>query len=296
MVNTYRFRNRLPKAGEGKSPRAQLDATRDANSVVTLWLYDVIDSWGGYWGISADEVRKALDEFPASQVSEIHVHVNSPGGDVFEAAAINNILAAHPAPVKVMVDGLAASAASVVAVRADELVMGVGTELMIHDVWTIVIGSSEDLLSAAAMVDKTSNDLAAQYAAKAGGDTATWRAAMLAETWYTADEAVEAGLADRVGTLSEADQVEAVSEGDDDLAEELLLAASIENLPRARAALAHAARPIREPVATPATAIARAVAREGKTPVEAAEVVDIAAYQAKAEAAAYKARAAAIRK
>jgi len=251
-MSAYRFRDHLPKPGEGKNPRAELDATRDSAGIVTLWLYDVIDSWGGFWGISANEVRQALEEFPASQVTEIHVHVNSPGGDVFEASAINNVLAAHPAKVKVMVDGLAASAASVVAVRADELVMGLGTELMIHDVWTIAIGNASTLRSAADLADKLSDDIAIQYALKAGGDPETWREAMLAETWYSAEEAVAAGLADRVGTLSESDPVESVTEGETDLGEELLLAASIlTNAPRARAALARGARPVHPSEETP---------------------------------------------
>ena len=170
------------------------------------------------------------------------MHLNTPGGDVFEAAAINNILAAHPAPVKVMVDGLAASAGSIIAVRADECVMGVGTELMIHDAWTIAFGPASDLIKAAELVDKLSDNLAAQYAMKAGGTAEEWRAVMLAESWYTADEAVAAGLADRVGTLTAADPVETVTEGEDDLLEELF-AASLVASPRAHAALARGTRP-----------------------------------------------------
>lgn len=269
-MSAYRFRNRLPKPGEGKSPRAQLDASQDAGGIVVLWLYDVIDSWGGFWGTSADEVRQALEAFPASQVTAIHVHVNSPGGDVFEAAAINNILAAHPAAVTVMVDGLAASAASVVATRADECVMGVGTEMMIHEASTIVWGTASDLQAAASLCDKVSGDVASQYAMKGGGDPQQWRDLMLANTWFTAQEAVDAGLADRVGTLTEADPVQSVTEGDDESEADLLFAASLAGLdssPRAAAALARAHHvaviPDTEPTArqpaAPVAALAEAV-------------------------------------
>jgi len=117
-----------------------------------------------------------------------------------EGVAIANVLRQHPADVTVWVDGLAASAGSVIAMAGDEIVMGIGAQLMIHDAWGRALGPADEMRQAAAMLDSTSDAIAATYAARAGGTTAEWRAVMVAETWYTAEEAVAAGLADRVAT------------------------------------------------------------------------------------------------
>jgi hypothetical protein len=96
------------------------------------------------------------------------------------------------------IDGLAASAASFIATGADEVVMGKNTQLMIHDAWGLVVGPAIDMRDMADRLDKISNNIASVYASKAGGSTDDWRGHMLAETWYDAEEAVTAGLADRV--------------------------------------------------------------------------------------------------
>lgn len=195
---TYRFRDRLPAAGEGKAPRAELSAVVGNDGVGRLYLYDVIDSWGGYWGTSASEVALALGEI-GNDVTDLHVHINSPGGEVYEAIAIKNLLAAHPAKVTAVVDGIAASAASFIAASADELVMGDNTELMIHDAMIGIFGNAADHRAYADDLDRVSDNIASIYATKAGGDVADWRATMIAERWYSAQESVDAGLADRVG-------------------------------------------------------------------------------------------------
>lgn len=173
-------------------------------SVATIRLYEPIDEWGGWWGLSAEEMADAVDSLPAS-VTEIRLLINSPGGDVFDGTAIFNILAAHPARIVAVVQGLAASAASFIAVAADELVMNPGSMLMIHDPSAVVIGWASDMREMADLLDKIGDNLADLYARKAGGTAAEWRERMLAETWYTAAEAVAAGLADRVEEPSSAD-------------------------------------------------------------------------------------------
>src|SRR5690554_544560 len=112
----------------------------DAPEIATIRLYGPIDSWGGYWGISAKDVGGVLDALPES-VSQIILRINSPGGHVFEGISIMNLLAAHRAKVTAVVDGLAASAASVIAAGADETVMSPGTQMMIHCTSTIVWGN-----------------------------------------------------------------------------------------------------------------------------------------------------------
>lgn len=198
---------------------AKRTSTRPANSeptvaiagtTATIRLYDPIDSWGGWWGMSAAEVADAVDKMPA-EVTEIRLLINSPGGDVFDGVAITNILAAHPARIVAVVQGIAASAASFIATRADELVMNPGSMLMIHDASASVWGWAEDMRQMATLLDQISDNIAGMYAAKAGGTAAEWRQKMLAETWYTADEAVTAGLADSVGAAS-ADDAPAAAE------------------------------------------------------------------------------------
>ena len=173
-------------------------------STATIRLYDPIDEWGGWWGMSAAEMADAVDALP-SNVTDIRLLINSPGGDVWDGVAIMNILAAHPARVTAVVQGLAASAASFIAVGVDELVMNPGSMLMIHDASTVAYGWAEDLRQMADLLDKVSDNIAGMYASKAGGTPVDWREKMRAETWYTADEAVTAGLADRVRAASEED-------------------------------------------------------------------------------------------
>lgn len=195
-MRSYRFRGSIPPSAATKRPvRAQVISSTEGG-LGRLHLDDVIDSWGGDWGISAREFTGALAEL--GDVSSIELHINSPGGEVYEGIAILNALRRHPARVTAVVDGLAASAASFIATGADELVMAPTTELMIHDAWGIGIGPASEMHALGDRLDGISNNIASVYQEKAGGQVADWRALMLAETWYSAVEAVEAGLADRI--------------------------------------------------------------------------------------------------
>ncbi len=130
----YRFHGRANPVNRQRTPiRAELMVEDgEAAGSAKLFLYDPIDSWGGIWGVSAKEFLTALGELPEG-TEEIRLHINSPGGEVYEGIAILNALRAHPARVVAVVDGLAASAASFIATGADEVVMSENTELMIHD-------------------------------------------------------------------------------------------------------------------------------------------------------------------
>ena len=190
----YRFRGHLRPGSDVH--RASLLQTDAQDGVATLRLYDPIDSWGGEWGVSAKEFAKALAEL--GDVSEIRLHINSPGGEVFEAIAIMNQLRSHPARVVAVVDGLAASAASFIACSADETVMGRNAQMMIHDAWGLCVGNAQDMRDLSDRLDKISDNIASVYAAKSGDSIEDARAAMLEETWYSAEEAVAARLADSV--------------------------------------------------------------------------------------------------
>lgn len=179
------------------------DSSMVNGKIATLRMYGPIDSWGGYWGVSAKDVSTALDSF-GDGVTEIRVRINSPGGEVWEAMAILNMLRAHGAKTVAIVDGLAASAASVIAAGCDETVMSPGTQLMIHDASSFTYGDAAEMRKCAEFLDSTSNAIASIYTETAGGSLESWRAIMVEETWYTAEEAVTASLADRVGVVKDA--------------------------------------------------------------------------------------------
>ena len=177
-----------PERADHASANWKVQASAD---VAVVHIYDEI---GGF-GIQASEL---VPELAAVEAPEIEVRLNSPGGDYFDGVALANALAEHPAKVTVHVDGLAASAASVIAMAGDEIVMHPGSRMMIHDALTLTIGNAGEHARAAEMLDSVSQDIAALYASKADWrSTDGWREAMKAETWYSAGEAVQNGLATR---------------------------------------------------------------------------------------------------
>jgi ATP-dependent protease ClpP protease subunit len=181
----------------GMAPRAsRLRSELTADGGGEIWLYDVIDPYGGFWGISAAEIVQALQAVGDGPVT---VHVNSPGGDVFEAIAIYNNFRAHKGLVTMVVEGIAASAASVVMAAGNRVEVAPNAQVMIHDGWGYVDGNQEKVHKYGDLLDRTSQNMADMYAVKAGGEPDAWRARMKAETWYVGgDEIVAAGLADAV--------------------------------------------------------------------------------------------------
>lgn len=171
-------------------------AAAGARKTAAIRLYGPIDSWGAPFGVAASEIAAALDA--AGENTAIELHVHSPGGDGFEGLAIMNLLRQHKGGVDVVVDGLAASAASIVAMGAATVTMVPGSQMMIHDASALAIGQADDLRQAAEMLESISSNAADQYAAKSGASSDEMRAAMKATTWYKAQEAVDAKLADAV--------------------------------------------------------------------------------------------------
>lgn len=184
---------RTPRAWFRIEPRAKAEETNDTSSA-DVFIYDEIGEsfWGG--GVSAQTMAT---ELAALDVDELNVYINSPGGAAWDGIAIMNAIRRHRAHVTVHVDGLAASAASVIAMAGDTVVMNRGSQLMIHDASGGAYGDAELMDEVAAILHKLSDSIADVYAGRTGTDRATWRAAMQAETWYTAEEAVAAGLADQ---------------------------------------------------------------------------------------------------
>ena len=162
-----------------------------------ILIYDEIDSW---LGVSAEQLAREISALDSNRA--LTVRINSPGGNIYDGVAILNSLRSHPGKVTVVVDGIAASAASVIAMGGDEIVMNRNSEMMIHNGRAIATGGAEDMRKMADRLEQVNANMATIYADKAGGTADEWRAIMAAETWYSAEEAVTAGLANRIDTAS----------------------------------------------------------------------------------------------
>jgi ATP-dependent Clp protease, protease subunit len=177
-----------------QTPRSyRIEAAADAEEA-TVYLYDVIDE---YWGVSAGQFVKDLMSIKAQT---IHLRVNSPGGDVFSGRAMATAIKAHPSKVIAHIDGLAASAASYVALSADEVEIAQGAFVMIHRAWGLTMGNAEDHLDMGALLEKIDEELVADYVRETGNTAEAVRVWLDAETWFTAEEAVATGFADRIAT------------------------------------------------------------------------------------------------
>lgn len=157
----------------------------------TLSIYDEI----GFWGVQAKDFIEALGK---CKPKSLNVEINSPGGDVFAALAIYNALRASGKEIVVKVMGVAASAASLIAMAGDRIVMPKNTFLMIHNPWSFAAGNADELRETAAVLDKIGASLRATYAAKTGLDDAELDALLSKDTWLTADEALAKGFATEV--------------------------------------------------------------------------------------------------
>ncbi|WP_219209210.1 head maturation protease, ClpP-related [Variovorax boronicumulans] len=166
----------------------------------SISIYDSIgESWDGQ-GFTSKRMSAALRSIGARDVV---VNVNSPGGDFFEGVAIYNMLREHKAKVTIRVMGLAASAASVIAMAGDEILMGDGAFLMVHNAWAVAIGNRHDMADAAARLEPFDAAMAQVYASRSGLSVAEAAALMDKETWINSTQAVEDGFA--TGLIERAD-------------------------------------------------------------------------------------------
>ncbi|MFC7817562.1 head maturation protease, ClpP-related [Streptomyces sp. NPDC057367] len=185
--------DRIPGVrAQARQPQSWYRITNQSADEAEVMLYDEV---GGWLGATADEF---INDLRGITASNILLRVNSPGGQVYEGIAIANALRSHPASVTVQVDGIAASIASVIAMAGDRVRMMPNAMIMVHDASGLTVGNAADHRDTADLLDKISGNIADAYAARAGGTRDEWRQVMVAETWYTAEEAVAAGLADEV--------------------------------------------------------------------------------------------------
>ncbi len=171
--------------------RPEVVAASDGTAVIEI--LDVIgsDPWSG-GGVTAQQVAAALKQAGGAPVDVV---INSPGGDFFEGVAIYNLLRAHPAQINVQIVGLAASAASLIAMAGDQIEIAASAFIMIHNAWAVAVGSRHDFRAAADVLEPFDAAMAGVYAAQAEvkqEEAAGW---MDAETWFGGQEAIDAGLA-----------------------------------------------------------------------------------------------------
>lgn len=167
------------------------------DSKAELLLYGVISSTS-WWGdeITPKQFKTELDAL--GDVNELSVFINSDGGDVFAGQAIHSMLKRHTAKVTVYIDGLAASIASVIAMAGDTIIMPRNAMMMVHNPWTIAMGNAGDFRKMADDLDQARESMVVTYESKTGLPRDKIIELLDAETWMTADEAVNLGFADEL--------------------------------------------------------------------------------------------------
>jgi ATP-dependent Clp protease, protease subunit len=171
--------------------RASAKKEKEENETI-LYIYDEIDE---FWGISAKDIVKEIN---AVKSGTLHIRLNSPGGAVFDGIAIANAIKQQKVHTVTHIDGLAASISSVIAVASDEIRMSDNAFLMIHDPWSIVMGTAKDMRQEADLLDKVGEQIRNSYMRSSAIEKEQVEEWMKAETWFTAKEALEYGLIDIV--------------------------------------------------------------------------------------------------
>ena len=180
---------RRPRASEKSNSWFRMKAS--AVNEAEIYIYDEI----GFWGVTARQFVSDLQAL--GDVSHISLHINSPGGDVFEGIAIFNALKHHGAAITVHIDGIAASMASVIAMVGNPVIMPENTMMMIHKPWGFAGGDANDMRDYADLLDKMESVLIPAYANKTGKSTEEIAAMLEDETWMSGTECVAQGFADQ---------------------------------------------------------------------------------------------------
>ncbi len=163
----------------------------------TVAEISIFDEIGG-WGVSVSDFKKELDAIKNS--ASITLYLNSPGGDIFAAMAIYNLLSPLKDKITAHVIGWAASAASILALAGKKLLMGEATYLMIHNPWSIAMGTAKDFRKTADLLDQIGGNMADIYTARSNHTKDEILSLMDEETWMTGQEAIDHGFADELVT------------------------------------------------------------------------------------------------
>jgi len=189
-------------------------------------IYDVI----GWW-VTAEEVVNQLDTIALSDDQDVDLHINSGGGYVDHAVAIYNRLKMHPGNVRVFIDGLAASAATIIMMAGDSIIASQASMLMVHKPWSVAIGDADDMRKSAEVLDITESSMLALYAKRTGMDIGELAELLAEETWMNGEDAKAFGFVDIVADfdeLEDADDEEEESEEEEEEEEEMEAAALID--------------------------------------------------------------------
>ena len=168
----------------------KLEFKNEKEGTIDLFMYGTV----GY-SVYLNGIKYALGDTVGD---EINVHLNSYGGDLFEGIAIKNFLLNRPEKINVYIDGIAASAASVIAMAGDHIVMPSDAQMMIHNPWTYTMGNAKELRKTADDLDKAQTSLEKSYLNRFKGTEDELKTLLDEETYLTADEAVLFGLADKI--------------------------------------------------------------------------------------------------
>jgi len=171
-----------------KEPEFRVNNTASGTDI---YLYDTIGGWNG---IAAQDVIKELNN---TKGASVNLRINSPGGDAFDGRALATAIQQH-GNVTAHIDGIAASAATYVALAAKTVNIAEGAFMMVHKAWTVAVGNASDLADTITLLQKIDQSIANDYAAKTGKAMDVVTGWMSAETWFTAQEAKEVGLVDNI--------------------------------------------------------------------------------------------------
>ncbi len=167
------------------------------DSIGELLIYgDISDT--SWWGdeVTPKQFKKDLDALGG--ITQLNVYINSGGGDIFASQAIYSMLTRHSATIHVYIDGLAASGASLIAMAGDKRIMPEGSMLMIHNAWTIVLGNANELREMADKLEKISDSVLLPAYETSGQTREKIKELLDAETWLTAQEALDLGFATEI--------------------------------------------------------------------------------------------------
>lgn len=176
----------------------------------TLHIYDVIGADLFFGGVDVNELVHEIEALDDD--AELDVRINSPGGAAWDGLTLANAIMRHPGKTTTHVDGLAASAASLIALAGDDVVISKYGQMMLHNArGGLYSATAEELIDAGKTLQKLNGSMAEFYADRAGGESTEWARAMKRETWYSAEEAKSAGLATEIDESGKREEVEAAA-------------------------------------------------------------------------------------
>ncbi|MDA2567509.1 Clp protease ClpP [Bacillus cereus] len=184
-----------------------------------MYLYGSIGS-GWFADISSNEIRRKLNELDANV---INVHINCPGGDVFESIAIHNLFKNHKAEIIIHIDGIAASGGSVIAMAGDKIIMPNNTMMMVHKAWTFAAGNADDLRKIADNLDQIDTAVTESYTSRFVGEREELEVLLADETYLNADKCLALGLCDEVVDEMKENEEDDDNHGKQQSAKEMIL-------------------------------------------------------------------------